>query len=772
MSESLPSKLRRLSLLAALVVLSLDLASAAAGQPPVPKTDLFGDPLPPGAIARFGTVRWRTGARCVALAYMPDGKSLLSVDADNGCCVWDVATGKKLRQFGSIPPEDDYPWWNGNPAAISADRRLVATVQWARGLEIWEVASGKRLWVADEIKLVRGIDAMVFSPDGKSLAARGPNSADVDFYDATTGLVLRHLPGPNQAVRPFMTDELWRFAEHGLEFSPDGKILASAPQRSKMCIHDLASGKQEPVESTAGYKGDWLVFSTDNKWLAWREGEGDAIYLMDRGGKAKLLATGQGGSRFACLSFSPDGKTLACLDSNEDLHCWNLTTEAKTLHKLPEPASFRRDKYAVMTFSPDGETLAMSRGPVIYFYDIRTGKKRTAEHGHSAWIKSGGVSRDGKSLVSCGWDGTTCVWDAATGKLLEKSAKGEPDCYNPDLAREGSPFVDLTGKGIDQVVALWKPGQVKPIWQIKAPGWRNPVYDPPGKNLAFSWQQDSWDGAMFWIVEALTGRERRSFRGPMGLFVNELNFSPDGRTIATRSSWDGLMRLWDVATGREMCRWQHAGAETCFFSRDGKHIVTGSTDTTLLLWDIATLTKSFKPAPPPNLSAGDLDKLWNDLGSANAEFAFDAVCTLTAAPDTALPLIAKRFQPVPTVDPKQLQQWLDDLDSDIYAVRQKATKALEGAGERAEPALRAALKTGNTLEKRQRIQLMLQKIEQNPLSTAELRGLRALEILEVIGTGEALRVAESVVTGPPESVLALERAITVRRIKARLGDLR
>src|SRR5207249_4215687 len=64
-----------------------------------PRTDRFGDPLPPGAVARLGTVRWRAGHNVVAAVYRPDGKTLLTVSQDYVVSVWEVATGRELRRF-------------------------------------------------------------------------------------------------------------------------------------------------------------------------------------------------------------------------------------------------------------------------------------------------------------------------------------------------------------------------------------------------------------------------------------------------------------------------------------------------------------------------------------------------------------------------------------------------------------------------------------------------------------------------------------------------
>src|SRR5712691_13389498 len=65
-----------------------------------PGKDLAGDPLPPGALARLGTVRWRHSHRTadLATAFSPDGKIVVTV-GDGTLKRWDTATGKLLGQF-------------------------------------------------------------------------------------------------------------------------------------------------------------------------------------------------------------------------------------------------------------------------------------------------------------------------------------------------------------------------------------------------------------------------------------------------------------------------------------------------------------------------------------------------------------------------------------------------------------------------------------------------------------------------------------------------
>src|ERR1700722_9691711 len=97
-----------------------------------PKLDAYGDPLPPGAYARFGTTRLRHDAWAVAFL---DDKTIVSVG--ESIRFWDAATGRLIRQHEH--EKLAYP----DCAAISADGKLAITRHHGRLFRVWDIASGK-----------------------------------------------------------------------------------------------------------------------------------------------------------------------------------------------------------------------------------------------------------------------------------------------------------------------------------------------------------------------------------------------------------------------------------------------------------------------------------------------------------------------------------------------------------------------------------------------------------------------------------------------------
>jgi WD40 repeat protein/serine/threonine protein kinase len=88
------------------------------------------------------------------------------------------------------------------------------------------------------------------------------------------------------------------------------------------------------------------------------------------------------------------------------------------------------------------------------------------------------------------------------------------------------------------------------------------------------------------LWDVATGREVRHFTGHNDN-VWAVAFAPDG-SRALSGSLDRTVRLWDINTGRELRRFDGhtAGITSVAFSRDGQRALSGSLDRTVRVWDV------------------------------------------------------------------------------------------------------------------------------------------------------------------------------------------
>jgi hypothetical protein len=122
---------------------------------------------------------------------------------------------------------------------------------------------------------------------------------------------------------------------------------------------------------------------------------------------------------------------------------------------------------------------------------------------------------------------------------------------------------------------------------------------------------------------------------------------------------------------------------------------------------------------------------------------------MVGSPVEAIAFLKINLKAVPPADHKMLQKLLDDLNSDQFMIRQRASATLEKLGDLAGQALRDRLESKPTLEMRKRIEILLDKLD-GPVTMPEmLRSLRAVELLELIGTPESKRALEPIAKGAP-----------------------
>ena len=184
------------------------------------------------------------------------------------------------------------------------------------------------------------------------------------------------------------------------------------------------------------------------------------------------------------------------------------------------------------------------------------------------------------------------------------------------------------------------------------------------------------------------------------------------------------------------------------------------------MWDVSGVLRE-EHHSSARLRSEDLRELWSDLAGDDAPRAFRAVRQLALLPEQSFPFLKKHLRPDPPVDHRRIAQLIADLDNDRFEVREKATIELIRLGKSAEPALRQTLKNPASAEVRLRAERVLGELNPSRLSPDLLRALRALEVLERIGTPEARKVIDSLAKGSTHPRVQEEAKASLARLTRR-----
>jgi RNA polymerase sigma factor (sigma-70 family) len=815
------------------------------------RIDPCGDPLPPEALSRLGTLRFRTGGRLVAVtpdgktlvthgaevramdlasgkhirsfpaagatgppmgvALSPDGKRLAAVDS-SGIRLVDFTTGKLLQSFGS---------GDCHSVRFSPDGKLVAAVRMnspKRQVELREVDTGKEVWSWTPGKLP--LCSVAFTPDGQTLIAGGwaflrtppLNDNTIRLVDVRTG---------KERQRIDMGTEV----PGRIVVSPDGTLFATDcsrepfPQRI-VRVWEVNGGRQVRVLESPDEDSDHqkyltsLAFAPGGKSLL-TSGSGDCLIEWDLATGKELRRIGRRMLNCSALEFTPDGKSV-------------VTTCAAPVVRVidwasGEVRSARGGNFGVMqdaAFSPDGRSLTTVAAGRLSSWDLLTGRER--HHADAVLPPESRLSPDGRSAFGFetftrdGAQKGVVVWDTATGQAraripleipgdqpsfaactpgtnelavadyfgrtvhLLDTATGKPVArlHDPEMKARYAEFAAagrlLVAFCTDHAAVVWDVARRKKLRRIELVDVRADKPDPALRELmpyAFAVSPDGtrivYGSQMGYVrlFDATTGEELRRYN-KLRITLGGFAFSPDCRTLARAGGGDTSIHLIELATGKERhCLTGHSeNTERLRFSPDGRLLVSCGGDTTALVWDLTG--RHTNPAAGKPLARAELDTLWASLAGDDAVKAYDAIRTLAAAPAHSLPFLAERLHPVESAAPGRIARLFADLDGDEFAAREKAASELEKLGETASAAIRKTLAGRPSAEVRRHLEEILARHEEdlrNP-SGERLRGIRALEALELNGDRQARAILQVLGGGSAEARLTQDAKASLARL--------
>jgi WD40 repeat protein len=509
------------------------------------------------------------------LAFAPDGKTLASGGQDNVIFIWDVQSGKALKQLRgqashvlSVAYSPDGGW------LLSAGRDAQ--------VKLWQPAShGETQELTAGGESSDSVLAARFSRDGKEIVTAS-HDRTASLWDAAT------------LARLQWFHEGHDFLASSAAFFADGTRLATGAGDSTVRLWDVAAGTEiSHLESTG--RAAALDVSDDGKFIA-TGGEGAALQVWDGANGQKVATLAGHEAEVTAVRFAPGGKLLASGDERGVCRLWRLDPMTNHWTRGDWLRGHSRTITA-MHFVDGGKRLVTASGDnTCGQWDVVSGQEIPAGRlKHPDFVADIAVTPDGRLALTACDDGKLRIWSLKEAKLLRT--------LEPRNRTTSFSSIDLSPDGRIAAVACPADGTVQ-LWNVDA-GQEITIPDEKGQPRA--WLDMGGRGGQVWAARFTPAGERLLVIGgndarlydlvsrklevrfsPHGV-VASADVSPDGKRVIT-GSWDRSAKIWDAVSGKVLVKLDgiHTGfVNSVSFSPDGKRVLTASDDGTARLFNAA-----------------------------------------------------------------------------------------------------------------------------------------------------------------------------------------
>ncbi len=577
-------------------------AEARPAAPPGRGTDARGDPLPPGAVARFGTRRFQVPAYPVPLSvrggkaylfYHPGagerGRSELRwLDAATGKLLdaWPVPQGPVFNADTGKPtdamPQEGLPLRGLSPDgrwAVFTDPRVTFSGLRPRdekrdrsvNLYVYDLTTRKKVkHLREQLDKWEGAPSVAYlSADGKWLAYGGGRAR---LWDVTAGKQVWDSKDPKQGQG---------FGVLG--FTADGKHLVLCGNNDyALVVVDTARARVVRTIATNIFnRGCGTLLSPDGVVLIGLSNPWDTAAWDVLSGK-QLPPLGKTGERFNAWAFSPDGKTFVRAPTFGGKPVLVLDWPSR---KVRRQLDVGRRRVAYLTISADNRTLNVlfEHEQTLHRYDLDTGRPLPVPgETHQGGVVGVEVAPDG-AIVSLGTDRVLRTWDLASGRQTRQVPLEFDPAETPfALSRDGK-LLAAADHSLSEVVIFDRGGKV--VRRIDTRGQRidQAVFSPSARFLAGSGRE----AKIVRVWETATGKTVAEFTAARGVWWSrtmDFGFSPDERYFVATA--DGRVRFWEVSG------WRPRGELPGYFSGlafspDGRMLACGNARETDV-WELAT----------------------------------------------------------------------------------------------------------------------------------------------------------------------------------------